>query len=103
MKEENIIEIKNLFNCLFIYCDRNRISIIMPIFFLSGALYPLDEVPNFLKTIAQFNPLTYGIDGIRGALTSTNHFPLLADFLIICSLMLLAIAFGSYLFNKVEA
>lgn len=77
--------------------------IIMPIFFLSGSIFPLNTAPKFIKTIAQFNPLTYGIDGIRGALTEANHFSILGDFLIMFVLMIIAIAFGSYLFNKVEA
>jgi ABC-2 type transport system permease protein len=77
--------------------------VIMPIFFISGALFPLDEVPKFLKIIAQFNPLTYGVDGIRGALTASHHFPLLLDFSIVLVLAVIMMAIGSYLFSKVQA
>jgi len=39
--------------------------IIMPVFFLSGALFPLDELPKIIDYVTRFNPLTYGVDGVR--------------------------------------
>jgi ABC-2 type transport system permease protein len=36
-----------------------------PTFFLSGAFYPIESLPNWLATIVQFNPLTYGVDALR--------------------------------------
>ena len=42
--------------------------LVMPIFFLSGALYPLTNLPVVLKWITRVDPLTYGIDGLRGLL-----------------------------------
>jgi len=38
----------------------------MPLFFASSAIYPLDLMPQWLRTIAQFNPLTYLVDALRG-------------------------------------
>ena len=40
--------------------------IIMPTFFLSGALFPLTNAPAWLQTLSSLNPLTYGVDAIRG-------------------------------------
>jgi ABC-2 type transport system permease protein len=40
----------------------------MPLFFASNAIYPLDLMPGWLKTIAVFNPLTYLVDALRGAM-----------------------------------
>lgn len=40
----------------------------MPLFFASNAIYPLELMPNWLKTIAAFNPLTYLVDSLRGAM-----------------------------------
>jgi ABC-2 type transport system permease protein len=76
--------------------------LIMPLFFLSGALFPIGNVSGALKTIIQFNPLSYGVDGIRGALTNQVHFGFVHDlgFLVIVTLLVLAI--GTYLFSKVE-
>jgi ABC-2 type transport system permease protein len=40
----------------------------MPLFFASNAIYPLDLMPAWLKAIAVFNPLTYLVDALRGAM-----------------------------------
>ncbi|MBE0426443.1 MAG: ABC transporter permease [Nitrospirae bacterium] len=42
--------------------------IIMPMFFLSGAMYPVKLLPDILKIVAQLNPLTYGIDALKHAI-----------------------------------
>lgn len=76
--------------------------LVMPIFFLSGALFPLDDLPALLKTIIRFNPLAYGIDGLRGTLVSSAHYGLAIDFLILSAIAILFISVGSYLFNKIQ-
>jgi ABC-2 type transport system permease protein len=38
----------------------------MPLFFASNAIYPLDIMPDWLRIVAQINPLTYLIDALRG-------------------------------------
>src|SRR5829696_7101144 len=47
---------------------------VMPIFFLSGALYPLANLPKALALLTRIDPLTYGVDGVRGALIGVTHF-----------------------------
>ncbi len=42
--------------------------IIMPMFFLSGAMYPVRLLPDILKVVAKLNPLTYGIDSLKHVL-----------------------------------
>jgi ABC-2 type transport system permease protein len=42
----------------------------MPMFFASNAIYPLDIMPDWLRIIAQINPLTYLIDALRGLMIS---------------------------------
>ncbi len=54
--------------------------VIMPMFFLSGALFPLEEVPLWLKVLAHLNPLTYGVDQLRWILFGVHHFPIALDF-----------------------
>lgn len=77
--------------------------LVMPIFFLSGALFPLKDAPPFIVVIAKFNPLSYGIDGLRATLISQTHFGMIGDFsiLIIATIVLLTI--GSYLFERIQA
>jgi len=45
----------------------------MPLFFLSGALFPLDTRSGWIQFIAFINPLSYGVDGLRGAFTSVSQ------------------------------
>jgi ABC-2 type transport system permease protein len=76
----------------------------MPIFFLSGALFPiilLKSVPP-LYYLQFINPLTYGIDGIRGALIGTSFLPLWLDFAVILGFALLFLFLGVRAFEKME-
>lgn len=75
---------------------------IMPLFFLSGAIFPLEGIPRFLEIITTFDPLTYGVDGVRGVLTGLNHFPLLLDFSVLLVLACIMFGVGTYMFNRVE-
>lgn len=45
--------------------------ITLPLFFLSGALFPLNSVPIWLRTLAYANPAAYAVDAIRRTLIST--------------------------------
>jgi len=76
--------------------------LLMPLFFLSGALFPLDGSPKAFTTIASIDPLSYGVDGLRGALTNNFHFGLFADFSILILITVFILALGSYLFSKIE-
>src|SRR5438105_1773646 len=58
--------------------------LVMPIFFLSGALFPLDHLPKALGVITSLDPLTYGIDGLRGSLIGLMHFGFVVDFSVLC-------------------
>src|SRR5438094_4672334 len=47
--------------------------LVMPIFFLSGALFPLMGLPRALDLIARIDPLSYGVDGLRSSLPGASH------------------------------
>ncbi|MCX6761239.1 MAG: ABC transporter permease [Candidatus Moranbacteria bacterium] len=76
--------------------------LIMPLFFLSGALFPLTGLPKAIQIIIRVNPLSYGVDGIRGILTGQMHFAYHTDFFVLFIFTSLALAVGSYLFSKIE-
>lgn len=76
--------------------------LIMPLFFLSGALFPLNGLPKAIQTITYLNPLSYGVDGIRGILSGQMHFSLHIDFLVLLVFAVVVSAIGSYLFSKIE-
>jgi ABC-2 type transport system permease protein len=76
--------------------------LIMPIFFLSGALFPLDGLPKALGTVSSLDPLSYGVDGLRGVLTGMTHFGVATDFAVLSVLTLAILGLGSYLFSKIQ-
>jgi ABC-2 type transport system permease protein len=76
--------------------------LIMPLFFLSGALFPLKGLPIGLKIATYMDPLTYGVDGLRGILIGLNNFSLMTDLTVLGLSCLVLLAVGSYLFSKVQ-
>ena len=77
--------------------------LIMPIFFLSGALFPITNLPPAILFISRIDPLTYGVDGLRGAITGISMFGIYSDLAAIGALSLLICAVGTALFSKIEA
>lgn len=77
--------------------------LVMPLFFLSGALFPLEGLPKAIGMVARANPLTYGVDGLRGTLAGFSHFSLGLDFIILLAVVSLFMIIGSYLFSKIQA
>ena len=71
--------------------------LVLPIFFLSGALYPLDNLPGFLSVITKLDPLAYGVDGLRATLVGRTHFGLTADALVLVGVATVLLFVGSYL------
>ncbi len=76
--------------------------LIMPIFFLSGALFPLNGVPTAVKIIALVNPLTYGVDGIRAALSGIGQFSFAIDFGIMAAVTAIVLFIGTWMFSKIQ-
>jgi ABC-2 type transport system permease protein len=76
--------------------------LVMPIFFLSGALFPLQGVPSVLAIVAKCDPLTYGIGALRWALISVSTFGIAVDLSIVIGITILLLIIGSNLFEKIE-
>ncbi|HLD49061.1 MAG TPA: ABC transporter permease [archaeon] len=74
--------------------------LIMPVFFLSGALFPLQNTPAWMQFASHFDPLTYGVDGLRGSMIGTSIYPLWIDFTVLSAITLFFIFMGSYMFSK---
>jgi len=77
--------------------------VIMPLFFLSGAFFPLEGMPAGIRHIMYVNPLTYGVDGLRGTLVGGAAFPLWLDFAVLLVLSIILAGLGAYFFSKMEA
>jgi len=76
--------------------------LVMPLFFLSGAIFPLNGLPGVLTVMTKINPLTYGVDGLRQTLTNISHFGLMTDISVLGILTIIILTIGSYLFSQIE-
>ncbi len=76
--------------------------LVMPIFFLSGALFPLTNLPKILNVIASIDPLSYGVDGLRMALVGIAHFGITLDLAVLAIITAALLGTGSYLFSRIQ-
>lgn len=76
--------------------------LVMPLFFFSNALFPVAGLPAVLRFFIRLNPLSYGVDGLRGALGRAFVFGLGVDFLALGVLTAILVGVGTYLFSKIQ-
>lgn len=76
--------------------------IVMPLFLLSGALFPLEGLPKVLSIVARCNPLSYGIDAFRSLLIGVHYYNFSLDITVISLLMLAFLGLGGYFFSKIQ-
>lgn len=76
--------------------------LVMPIFFLSGALFPLDGLPKLLGWITRADPLTYGIDGMRSVLLGHSVIGAHVDLLVLAVVGVVLLVIGARLFSRIE-
>src|SRR3989475_11492422 len=77
--------------------------LVMPTFFLSGAVYPPEVLPRARGARARVDPLSYGVDGLRSSMTGISHFGLSMDFAVLSTLTVVLLLVGSRLFSRIEA
>jgi ABC-2 type transport system permease protein len=77
--------------------------LIQPIFFLSGALYPVEGIPHVLRVVVLANPMSYAVDAVRGLTVGVHHFPYLLDagVLVLTTVTLAVVA--TRRFHRMEA
>jgi ABC-2 type transport system permease protein len=76
--------------------------LVMPIYFLSGALFPLIGLPKLLSIITKLDPLSYGIDGMRSVLLGKSAFNPVTDVTVLVCVGAVLLVFGAYRFSKIE-
>jgi ABC-type polysaccharide/polyol phosphate export permease len=74
-----------------------------PLFFFSSALFPVPDLPRPVRLAVRLNPLSYGVDGLRGALNGGFAFGVATDFAVLGGLAAVLPAIGAWLFSKIEA
>jgi ABC-2 type transport system permease protein len=76
--------------------------LVMPLFFLSGALFPLGNAPLWMKVVAAVDPLRYGVDGMRGALIGVSSFPVYVDLLAVLATAIVFVIIADAAFSRIE-
>lgn len=76
--------------------------IVLPMFFLSSALYPLNNVPEFLRIISTINPISYMVDALRFLLVNQTHFGLAKDLIVMVITFVLCVFFAVNRFERIQ-
>ncbi len=76
--------------------------VVFPIFFLSGALFPIGKLPAWLAPFTMLDPLTYAVDALRRLMLGTSQFHLAWDVGVLCAFTVLVIAAGTYAFERMK-
>lgn len=76
--------------------------LVMPLFFLSSALYPLEDVPTVLKVISSANPVSYMVDALRHLMTGAAHFSFALDIAVMTATFAVCVAFAVNRFNRLQ-
>ncbi|GAA5819711.1 MAG: inner membrane transport permease YadH [Methanobrevibacter sp. CfCl-M3] len=76
--------------------------IVLPLFFLSGALFPVNGIPDWLSFIVYLDPLTYGVDVLRGVILNSSNLPLYLNLVVLILFALATISLSALVFTKKE-
>jgi len=76
--------------------------IVLPIFLLSGALFPITGLPSWLQVAVYINPLTYGVDALRNIILNEAVLPLYVDVIVVAFFAVMMIMISALVFSKKE-
>jgi ABC-2 type transport system permease protein len=77
--------------------------VVFPIFFLSGALFPLSNLPGWLAILTKIDPATYAVDALRNAMLGISTYPFAIDVGILAAFTIVFGVFGGYSFRRMRA
>jgi len=76
--------------------------VIFPIFFLSGALFPMNNAPAIIKILTYIDPLTYGVEGMRYGLLGISQINPWICFLVLGLFTTAMVILGAIFFRKIK-
>jgi ABC-2 type transport system permease protein len=76
--------------------------VVQPLFYLSGAIFPLKNLPTFLKILTEINPYSYGVDGLRFAFSGVSVFSPWLSAGVLVGVTAALLLFGAYQFKRVQ-
>jgi ABC-2 type transport system permease protein len=75
---------------------------VLPIFFLSGALFPLANLPLPLAVVTRLDPLAYGVDGLRAVLLGASYFGVAIDLAVLMGVAVVFLTLGARQFSRIQ-
>lgn len=76
--------------------------VIFPLFFLSGALFPISNLPSWLYTFVVLNPVTYAVDALRTVILGVVTFGLGVDIAVLAAFALVTVTIGTRIFARMK-
>lgn len=76
---------------------------VMPMFFLSGALFPLSSAPDFIRYLSFLDPLTYAVEALRFFIVGHSDMPIALSIGVLAGFFILTTSLSAYLFNRIES
>ncbi len=76
--------------------------VVLPLYFTSAAQFPLTRAPHWLRILARLNPLSYGVDFLRGLIVGVWTYPVALDAAVLVGFAVVVLAAATYAFNKQE-
>jgi len=77
--------------------------LVLPVFFLSGALFPISNVPLWMKALSAIDPLFYGVDGIRGSLIGVHANAISIDLIAVLAIYVLFVTIADIAFRRMQS
>ena len=76
--------------------------VIFPLFFLSGALFPVTNLPFWLKAIVTINPVSYAVDALRAVILGMSSYGLALDFTVLIAFTFAMVIAGTWAFKRIK-
>ena len=76
--------------------------LLFSVFFLSGALFPLEKIPGWLSVLTYIDPLTYGVEGIRYGMLGASQLSPLLSFGALGGFLVVMLFLGAFLFKRIK-
>jgi len=76
--------------------------VIFPLFFLSGALFPVDKLPSWLHVFVSVNPISYAVDALRTVMLGISGFGILLDLTVLIAFALAMVIIGTLAFRRMK-
>jgi ABC-2 type transport system permease protein len=76
--------------------------LVFPMFFFSGALFPINNLPPYLLLVTAVDPVTYAVDGLRGLILGSSQLPIALNLAVLTSFAAAMVSIGTWTFKRLK-